>query len=186
MKSPNLIDVLALREAADRRLRYHDGIMSSMWHRRKPALESFYRSALPEIVAVGPHEWGINPYEIDWTMLFTHIEANMWADIRSSWLIMYPQFPARGYFLDFANPVARVAIECDGKAFHMDKAKDAARDAHLAQDGWVVYRITGADCNKDGEDGALSPGAALVDRICQAHSLGRYRLSGESQARIGQ
>lgn len=175
MKSPNLVDVLALRQVAERRLRFHDGIASGMWFRKKQALEGFYRDALPEIVAAGPHKWGINPYEIDWPSMFTHIEANMWSDIRDAWLIMYPQFPARGYFLDFANPVAKVAIECDGKAFHSDKERDATRDGHLGLDGWMVYRISGADCNKSAIAGELSPRSALLERICREHRLGRCR-----------
>lgn len=90
-----------------------------------------------------------DPYAIaDWPSLFTPIEAALWVDIRCAGLAMWPQFPVGRYFVDFGNPVARVALECDGASFH-DANKDAARDAELNTLGWTVLRIPGWRCKKE-------------------------------------
>jgi hypothetical protein len=79
--------------------------------------------------------------------LFTPIEDVTWKIIRNYGKApFYPQYPIGGYFLDFGNPNVKVGIECDGKAFHTDKAKDLMRDKKLFELGWTVYRISGADC----------------------------------------
>jgi very-short-patch-repair endonuclease len=47
--------------------------------------------------------------------------------------------------LDFAYPQAAVAIECDGYAWHMDKAafeRDRVRDVEVQSRGWIVLRFT--------------------------------------------
>ncbi|MEK6884412.1 MAG: DUF559 domain-containing protein [Nanoarchaeota archaeon] len=96
------------------------------------------------------YRW-LNPYSdyIDWGKLFTPIEEAMWMNIRTFGKCpMYPQYPVRKYFVDFGNPVVKVAIECDGKQYHTDKEKDLNRDKALLEAGWMVYRINGADCNR--------------------------------------
>jgi very-short-patch-repair endonuclease len=60
---------------------------------------------------------------------------------------MYPQYPVGKYFVDFGNPIVKVAIECDGKEFHQDKKKDQERDEQLKDLGWTIYRITGSEIN---------------------------------------
>jgi very-short-patch-repair endonuclease len=87
-----------------------------------------------------------DPYMIaDWTRLHTPIEAAIWSDIRSYGLPFWPQFPVGKYVVDFADPVRRIALECDGASYH-DAAKDRKRDAALEQLGWTTYRIPGRDC----------------------------------------
>lgn len=87
-----------------------------------------------------------DPYVIaDWHALLTPIEAPIWSDIRSFGLPFWPQFPVGKYVVDFADPVRRIAIECDGAAFH-DAAKDRKRDAALEAMGWTTYRIPGREC----------------------------------------
>jgi very-short-patch-repair endonuclease len=112
-------------------------------------------------------------------MEMTPIERWLWADIRQCNAIFYPQFPVAGVFVDFANPKALVAIECDGAAYHLDKEKDAARDARLGALGWTVYRITGADCAKeyDEETHTPSPGFQFVREIAERHRLSRHHRS---------
>lgn len=89
-----------------------------------------------------------DPYQIaDWVMLFTPIESAAWHDIRSYGVPMWPQFPVGKYFADFGNPVAKVALECDGKQFH-DPKKDALRDKAFASMGWRVIRAPGWQCVK--------------------------------------
>lgn len=96
-------------------------------------------------------DWAIDPYawDHDTGIVMTPIESALWHDIRAEGAVFYPQYPVGRFFVDFANPAAKIAIECDGAAFHTDKAKDAARDAELAKAGWHIYRITGNACVKD-------------------------------------
>lgn len=146
---------------------------------RFAALREFYANANFEIMGARSCEWGIDPYEVDWLSVFTPIEFSLWQDIRQEGLVMYPQYPVAGFFLDFANPQAMVAIECDGAAYHMDKAKDAARDAKLKAIGWTVYRITGRDCKTDFDEKTNQPGAArsLIRHIDARHSVSCKRAS---------
>jgi len=131
-----------------------------------------------EIMGAPKYFYGIDPYAWDegrGIIRFTPIEQAIWNDIRTTDIVMYPQFPACGFFLDFANPRAKVAIECDGRAYH-DKEKDAARDGALAHSGWTIYRITGSDCVKNGTEDErgtyhASPGELLCRRIKIAHSI---------------
>lgn len=86
-----------------------------------------------------------DPYFMDWQ--FSPIEAHVWRDIRSAGIPFFPQVPALNYFLDFACPFLKIGIECDGKAWH-DHDLDKARDARLAADGWMIFRIEGHECNR--------------------------------------
>jgi len=89
----------------------------------------------------------VDPYIYDWASIFTPIEESMWAEIRAVGLPMFPQVPIFNYFLDFANPFLKVAIECDGAKWH-DPVKDAKRDRKLREDGWTIYRVPGKVCNR--------------------------------------
>jgi hypothetical protein len=86
-----------------------------------------------------------DPYFVDWSALFTPIEVMAWSEVRSNGMHMFPQYPVGRYFLDFADPRNKIALECDGKQWH-DEAKDRRRDADLFEMGWCVYRATGAEC----------------------------------------
>lgn len=101
------------------------------------------------MVDAGLSEWFKgDPYEVgDWLSVFTPIEFSMWQDIRGMGLDLWPQLPVGRFFVDFGNPVAKVAVECDGRQWHLDQEKDAARDAELERMGWKVYRVPGWQCN---------------------------------------
>jgi hypothetical protein len=87
-----------------------------------------------------------DPYQIaDWVTLFSPIEYDAWCEIRGYGAPLWPQLPVGKFFVDFGNPVAKIALECDGKEFH-DPIKDRERDATLATMGWRVFRVTGAEC----------------------------------------
>jgi len=62
-------------------------------------------------------------------------------------IIMYPQYPFKGYFMDFANPSLKINIELDGKDFH-NKGKDLIRDNEIKKEGWKIFRIPGYKCYK--------------------------------------
>lgn len=106
-----------------------------------------------ELVDHGRASWFLDdPYAIaDWVMIFTPIEAAAWSDIRYAGIPLWPQLPVGRFFVDFGNPVAKVALECDGAAWHQDSAKDEARDQELRNMGWRVYRASGSVCNVDFE-----------------------------------
>jgi very-short-patch-repair endonuclease len=78
---------------------------------------------------------------------FTPIEEAMWQDLRGSGMPFYPQFPVLKYFIDFACPFLKIAVECDGKQWH-SREKDEKRELELAWEGWTIFRVTGAECNK--------------------------------------
>lgn len=87
-----------------------------------------------------------DPYIVaDWAILFTPIEAAIWSDIRCYGLPFWPQFPVGRFIADFADPLRKIALECDGAAYH-DSKRDRMRDAEFEKMGWTVYRIPGRDC----------------------------------------
>jgi very-short-patch-repair endonuclease len=85
---------------------------------------------------------GINPYELDWNQDWKKSppEHSMWCSIRCAGLPFYPQYPVLEYFLDFGDPYRKIGIEIDGKNFH-DIERDRARDMHLSEHGWRIFRI---------------------------------------------
>lgn len=140
-------------------------------------IRAFYRSHHADIMATPANEWAMDAYawDEDRMIFMTPIEKWFWADIRACDAVLYPQYPVLDFFVDFANPKAKVAIECDGEAYHTDKAKDAARDKRLTDIGWTVYRISGAHCRleQDEETGDLSIPHRFMQSICDAHGISR-------------
>lgn len=109
-------------------------------------LRRMYAEILPRIIERG--RW--NPYIVDWDM--TPIEYDVWCSIRYyNVRPMCPQLPVGRYFVDFGDPVRRIAFECDGKRFH-DCERDAKRDAELRELGWQVYRFEGWRCRLGADD----------------------------------
>lgn len=151
------------------------------------AIREFYRQALPEILAQPAHIWGIDPYEVDWVRYFTPIEFGLWQDIRAAGAVLYPQFPIGPYFADFASPVGKCVIECDGVKYHQNPEKDAKRDAYMRSKGWTVYRITGKPClepdeeqNEEGDTVHIPTEAyQLIRRVSQSHGVARVRFREE-------
>lgn len=145
------------------------------------AIRAFYEIHHDAIMQ-SASEWGCDLYSWEECagISFTPIEAAMWSDIRMEGAVFYPQYPVGGFFVDFGNPVAKVALECDGYAFHLDKGKDAARDARLRDLGWIVYRFPGHACVQDTlerEDSEgrpvieLSPARLELRRIIDEHGI---------------
>lgn len=130
-----------------------------------------YRACRSEILDAGRSEWGVDPYEWECFSRVSPIESDLWREIRTVDAVFYPQFPIGPFFADFCNPVAGVVIECDGAAWHQDKAKDAKRQAFIEREGYTVYRITGRDC----KDEAIA--SEFVRAIAQRHKLIRGATS---------
>jgi hypothetical protein len=116
------------------------------------AARRFYADRLPIIMNHRADDWALDPYEWDGSgIVLSPIESWLWTDIRQANMILYPQMPVAGFFADFGNPVAKVAIECDGAAFH-NPERDAARASKIKQSGWTLYRFTGKECRMDTYD----------------------------------
>ena len=175
MKSANWSEVLRVIDAERNRAPIVDKILRSSGFDRLAAIRQFYGMADADIKRAGAAEWGMDTYEVDWLMLFTPIENALWYDIRMAGAVLYPQYPVLNYFVDFGNPVAKVAIECDGAAFHQDTERDATRQRAIEAAGWTVYRITGRDCKTDFDEQERTAGAArqLINEVVQRHRIGR-------------
>lgn len=111
--------------------------------------------AAVEGLSLVANEWSIDPYAWDdgLGIRLTPIEAKVWEHIRSLNMVLYPQYPISGFLVDFANPAAKVAIECDGAAYHTDVAKDLRRQREIELAGWTVYRFSGSMCAREAEEG---------------------------------
>lgn len=55
----------------------------------------------------------------------------------------------RYYFVDFAMPENKIAIECDGSYWHKDKKKDKIRQGRIKDLGWMVLRFSEEEINRD-------------------------------------
>jgi very-short-patch-repair endonuclease len=136
-----------------------------------------YQELLPQWIAEYEKTGNMrhDPYFMDWQ--FTPIERHVWSDIRALGLPFYPQVPVLNYFIDFACPMMKIGVECDGKAWHMHDL-DKARDARLAAEGWMIFRIEGHECFRvvDPWDDCLdlddSERADLVNRYYMTTSEG--------------
>lgn len=128
-----------------------EGSVKARYHNAKNqverwgAIRGYYAYLDPQIDTCPADEWAVEPSGFSLNLHFTPIERIAWEMIREHRVVAYPQYPACGYFLDFANPKAKFAIEMDGKQWH-DPARDAIRDARLIFNDWTVYRIKGAEC----------------------------------------
>lgn len=154
----------------------------------------FYEQRNQAILSTKKNEWAMDAYEWSEFIELTPIEYSLWCEIRCADLVMYPQYPVGRYFVDFASPRAKVAIECDGHAYHLDKAKDAARQKDIEALGWTVYRITGRDCHTSGRESVDEFGVtryeagaseAFIKRIGDNHGLKRSSCGTHAGAWIG-
>ena len=124
------------------------------------AIRDFYRMNSYNILSCDKQKYGVDPYWWEGVIEMTPIEKSVWYDIRNSGVVFYPQYPVLNFFIDFGNPLMKIAIECDGKQWN-DEKKDKTRDDRLASLGWTVYRFKGSDCLKSGyevedDDGVIA------------------------------
>lgn len=140
-------------------------------------IADFWREREAFILSAPRNEWAIGVYEWQGLIQMTPLEQWMWGDMRELNAVFYPQWPVCGFFVDFANPVAKVAIECDGAAYHTDKGKDASRDSDLRDAGWEVYRFPGGACRRERDEETLedTPAFRALESICRNHGLKRTR-----------
>jgi very-short-patch-repair endonuclease len=153
---------------------------------RKPDWDKIARHYFANRKAIfeaGRNLWGIDPHawEFEAGIEMTPIERGIWHDIRCHGLVMYPQYHVAGYFVDFASPVAKVAIECDGYEWHTDNSRDKKRQDAIEAKGWTVYRIAWRECLKDdglaedeygNEKTVYSEAGLLVRMVRDRHNIG--------------
>ena len=82
----------------------------------------------------------------------TPIEFNVLGTIKECNLPLLPQYPVLNYFVDFGDPIKKIAIEVDGVRYHTDKVKDNKRQSEIEALGWTFYRITGTKTYEIMED----------------------------------
>lgn len=149
---------------------------------RLAAIQRYYRAGWKIVKQAPRWQWALDPHEVGWEAWFTPIESAVWSEIRQAGVVLYPQHPVGRFFVDFGHPVARVALECDGKQFHRGReALDRERQAEIEAFGWTVYRLSGADCLRvsrmvDDDDACteqFAPGPAmrLLEEIGARHGL---------------
>ncbi|MGC4396013.1 endonuclease domain-containing protein [Hydrogenophaga sp. T2] len=153
------------------------------------AIRDHYKHFEAKILAERADEWALDPYAWSQYLTLTPIEDWLWVHIRDANAIFYPQYPVGRFFVDFANPRAKVAIECDGAQYHKDKAKDQRRDDELSAMGWRVYRVPGYLCVRDNDHdtGRIREAARFVYRIVLEHGLSRNQSMNDmmQQALMG-
>jgi very-short-patch-repair endonuclease len=74
------------------------------------------------------------------------IERRLYDALQIIGYYVQTQVPCGKYRIDLALPTYKIAIECDGKAYHStpeQKAHDRRKDAYLSKHGWKVLRFSG-------------------------------------------
>lgn len=82
------------------------------------------------------------------------------------------------WFVGFAFPKLKLAIECDGARWHQDKDRDARRQAELEAQGWTVLRFTDTAIH-----GNARACAEQIARIANNHAR-EYLFTNRRIARI--
>ncbi|MFE2097319.1 AAA domain-containing protein, partial [Streptomyces sp. NPDC059468] len=95
-------------------------------------------------------------------------EQRVYLALRARGYLVRPQYPAGRYRIDLVveGGTRRLAVECDGDAFHNEENADAdaARQRELERVGWTFVRIRGSRFFLDPEK-ALEPLWAELDRL---------------------
>lgn len=80
------------------------------------------------------------------------IERRLYDALQLRGYYVRTQVPCGKYRIDLALPAYKIAIECDGRAYHSSteqKAHDRRKDAYLRKNGWKVLRFSGRMIYRD-------------------------------------
>ncbi|MBO8172090.1 MAG: DUF559 domain-containing protein [Bacillaceae bacterium] len=80
------------------------------------------------------------------------IERRLYRDLTAKGYVVKTQVPCGKYRIDLALPSYKIAIECDGKAYHStpeQKAHDRRKNQYLQRNGWKVLRFSGKKIYRD-------------------------------------
>jgi very-short-patch-repair endonuclease len=129
-----------------RMFRSLDRVHATAGWTRHQAWREAYIAGERFIRAVPANRWAFDAYDfVRDGRFFTPIEREFWSVIRINGIVLYPQYPVGRFTVDFGNPVAGVAVECDGAAYHQDHAKEMARDAEIRAEGWEIFHLQGKE-----------------------------------------
>jgi len=80
------------------------------------------------------------------TFWLSPIEFQLYEEMRRDGLLPFLQYCIEGYFVDFAFPDVRVAVEADGVAYHCGEryARDRKRDWVIQRAGWKIMHFNGS------------------------------------------
>lgn len=127
-------------------------VVHSFSHFEAELREGDIRRKLLEF-AYAPDEWlestlAINP------KAESPFEEAVYADLVRLGFKVTPQVPVGNHRIDLVaeDDDARVAIECDGDAYHQDAAADLSRQIVLERCGWRFVRIRGSEYYRDPEE----------------------------------
>lgn len=127
-------------------------VVHSFSHFEAELREGDIRRRLLEF-AYAPDEWleatqAINP------KAESPFEEAVYADLVRLGFTVTPQVAVGNHRIDMVaeDADARVAIECDGDAFHQDAAADLSRQIVLERCGWKFIRIRGSEYYRDPEE----------------------------------
>lgn len=107
------------------------------------------------------------PYGAFW---MSPIEAKLYEAMRQEGLSPAPQYRIEAYYVDFAFPDLKVAVEADGVAYHSGERaqRDRRRDNFLRSRGWTVKRFYGTTIHDRAANCAYVVKRELQDRQRQA------------------
>lgn len=107
------------------------------------------------------------PYGTFW---MSPIETKLYEAMRQEGLSPAPQFRIEAYYVDFAFPDLKVAVEADGAAYHSGERmlRDRRRDSFLRGRGWIVKRFYGTTIHNRAANCAYVVKRELQDRQRQA------------------
>lgn len=106
------------------------------------------RIKIREYYLIRPNPSNKNGFE--WRM--SAIEQRLWSMLRC---IGYcknfnPEYPILNYFVDFGDPLKKIAIECDSKMYHYAKYReDTERQKRIESQGWRFFRFNSAQIYSD-------------------------------------
>lgn len=115
-----------------------------------------------------PDDWGIDAYAWDHEagIRLTPAQESLWHDIRGADAVLYPQYPVGPYFIDFANPAAKVGV-----VIFSAEAPEAMLRDQFEDMGWKMYFIEDVVCGQDLQEHEDEHGHVTVTRSAPAEFI---------------
>ncbi len=110
------------------------------------------------------------------------IEVKLYDAMRREGLSPTPQFRIEAYYVDFAFPDIKLAVEADGAAYHSAdrEERDRKRDGFLWSRGWTVKRFHGITIHNKADNCAAVIKREVETRRAQA----QQKTAGDLRSRI--
>jgi len=121
------------------------------------------------------------PYGKIW---MSPIEYELYEAMLKQGLSPEPQLCIKGYFVDFAFPDIKLAVEADGKAYHEGerRERDRDRDHVLRSAGWTMKRFYGTTIYSEPENCAFEIRRVVESRRGNAGGNSTHRDEEEPTA----